>query len=43
MITEDLRTADVDKWFNGITEPATITVGKTNRLNLDMTIASIAS
>lgn len=43
MITEDLRTADVDKWYEGITKDATITVGKTNRLNLDMTVASIAS
>ncbi len=43
MITEDLRAADVDKWYNAIIEPTTITVGKTNRLNLDMTIASIAS
>lgn len=41
MISEDLRAADVEKWFNAIVEPATITQGKTNRLNLDLIIASI--
>jgi len=43
MITEDLRAEDVEEWYNAIIEPTTITTGKTNRLNLDMTIASIAS
>ena len=43
MIREELRENDVEKWYNGIIEPATITTGKTNRLNLDLTIASIAS
>ena len=41
MISEDLRTADVEKWFNAIVEPATITAGKTNRMNFDLIIASI--
>ena len=43
MITEDMRTADVDKWYEGITKDATITVGETKRLNLDMSVSSIVS
>ncbi len=41
MITEDLRAADVEKWYSAIIEPATITAGKTNRLNLDLIINNI--
>ena len=43
LITEDLRAADLEKWYNAIVEPATITLKKTNRLNLDLAIANIAS
>ncbi len=35
MITEDLRAADAEKWYNGIVDAATITAEKTKRLNLD--------
>ena len=43
MITEDMRTADVDKWYEAIIKDATITAGETKRLNLDMSISSIVS
>ena len=43
MITEDLRAADVEEWYNAIVEPATITTEKTNRLNLDIVMANFAS
>ena len=43
MIREELRANDVEKWYNGIIEPVTITLGGTKRLNLDLAIASIAS
>ena len=39
MITEDLRAADSEKWYNGIVEAATITAENTKRLNLDGIIA----
>jgi len=38
MIQEDLRTADVEKWYEGIVDAAKIDTVKTNRLNLDMII-----
>ena len=43
MITEDMRAADVEKWYNAIIEPTTITTEKTSRLNLDLIVASFAS
>ena len=36
MIQEELREADVEKWYDGIVDAAKITTVKTNRLNLDM-------
>lgn len=41
MITEDLRDADVTKWYDGINNAATVTLGKTNRINKDLIIANI--
>ena len=41
MITEDLRDAAVTKWYDAINNAATITVGKTNRINKDLIIAAI--
>ena len=41
MITEDLRNADVTKWYDGINNAATVTLGKTNRINMDLIIANI--
>ena len=43
MITEDLRTADMEKWHEGILEPVTATLGKTNRLKLDLVLANIVN
>ena len=40
MIENELRTADMEEWYNGITEPVTATVGNTNRLNLDRIISN---
>ncbi len=33
MITEDLRTADVEKWYKDIIDDVTVTVGNTKRVN----------
>ena len=41
MISEDLRSADMEKWYKEILEPITITQGKTNRLNLDLVLSNI--
>ncbi len=41
MISEDLRNADVTKWYDGINNAATITLDKTNRINTDLIIAAI--
>ncbi len=41
MISEDLRTVDVQNWYNSIVNAASITLAKTNRLNLDLIIANI--
>lgn len=41
MITEDLRSADMDVWYEDITKPTSITTGKTNRLKLGLIIDSI--
>lgn len=38
MITEDLRTAEMEEWYDAIFEAATITAVNTNRLNMDMII-----
>ena len=43
MITEDLRAEAMDEWHNAILETVTATLGKTNRLHLDLAIANIAS
>lgn len=39
MISEELRSEDVEKWMKSVTDAATITTGKTNRLNLDAVLA----
>lgn len=41
MITEDLRAADLDKWYTDIVDAATITAVNTKRLNLDAIIANM--
>ena len=41
MITEDLRTADVEKWYKGIIDTVKITPANTNRVNTDMIISQI--
>lgn len=38
MVQEELRAADVEKWYEGIIDAAKIDTVKTNRLNLDMII-----
>lgn len=43
MISEDLRAADMEKWYTEITKPVSITAGKTNRLNLDLIINNVVS
>ena len=40
MITEDLRTADVEKWYKDIIEKVTITAKDTGRINTDLIISS---
>ena len=39
MIAEELRAADLDKWFKGITDAASIKAVDTKRLNLDLVLA----
>ena len=39
MISEDLRAADQEKWYDAICDAASITVLKTNRLNTDIVLA----
>ena len=39
MISEELRSEDVEKWMESVADAATITTGKTNRLNLDAVLA----
>ena len=41
MITEELRAADVEKWYSAITEPVTATLGDTKRLNLGLIMANM--
>ena len=41
MIFEELRGADLDEWYTGITDAATITAGNTKRLNLDAIVANM--
>ena len=43
MITEDLRSADVEKWYNAIIENTTIEKQNTKRLNLGLIVAAFAS
>ncbi len=43
MISEDLRAADMEKWHDGILETVTATLGKTNRLKLDLVLANIVN
>lgn len=40
LITNDLRSADMEKWYNDIVDNAKLVEGKTNRLQLDKIIAS---
>ena len=40
MITEDLRTADVEKWYKDIIDKVTITAKDTGRINTDLIISS---
>lgn len=39
MITEDLRTADVEKWYKEIIKDVTVTTGNTNRVNTGKTVS----
>jgi len=41
MISEELRTDDMEKWFTDITDAATITCVNTKRLNLDAVLANL--
>lgn len=40
MISEELREKDVEEWFNGIVDKATITAENTKRLNLDSVLSA---
>lgn len=39
MITEEMRAADHEEWYNGIIDAVKITVGDTSKLALDLTLA----
>lgn len=41
MISEDMRAEDMQEWYDGILEGATITMGNIKRVNTDKSIASI--
>ena len=41
MITEDLRARDLEAWYKEICDAATITLGNTRRLNMDMIISTL--
>ena len=41
MISNDLRTEDMEKWHEELLKPVTATLGKTNRMNLDLKMAHI--
>lgn len=41
MITEDLRTRDLEAWYNGIVEPVSVTTVNTKRLKLDFVLANL--
>ncbi len=43
MITEDLRTADVEKWYKEIIKDITVTTGNTERVNTEKTISRLIS
>ena len=40
MITEELRSADLTEWYDGVIKDTTFTVGKTNRLPMDMVLVA---
>ena len=40
MISEELRAADLEKWYQGLCDAASITVVKTNRLNTGLYMAN---
>ena len=43
MIREDMRTEDVEEWYNGIVDASTGETKKTNRLNTDIVLASLST
>ena len=43
MIRENVRSADVEKWYNAIVDPVVATLGKTKRLNTDFIMATLSS
>ena len=40
MITNEMRTADQEKWYNGILETVTTAVGDTSKMNLDLVLSA---
>ncbi len=40
MISEELRSADLTEWYDSVVKDTTFTVGKTNRLPLDMVLVA---
>jgi len=41
MITEDMRTEDIEKWHEEILKTMTVTEGNTRRLNLDLIMSEM--
>ncbi|MBQ3491540.1 MAG: hypothetical protein IJA74_03205, partial [Oscillospiraceae bacterium] len=41
MITEDMRTEDIEKWHEEILKTMTVTEGSTRRLNLDLIMSEM--
>lgn len=40
MITNEMRAADQEEWYNGVLEPVTTAVGDTSKMNLDLVLSA---
>jgi len=40
MITNEMRTEDQEKWYEGVLEPVTATVGNTSKMQLDLVLSA---